>query len=743
MLSQQELAEEVRVKALHALGILDTAQEDRFDRYTRLAAATFGVPIALISLVDTDRQWFKSGIGVDVCETPRSIAFCSHAVALDDLLVVPDTLLDERFATNPGVLGAPHVRFYAGQPVHSLDGQPLGTLCIADTRPRQLDEAGRRMLYDLAQLVQDELNRHVLVAARDAAQHALRELNVQLEQRVEERTRALHAQNRRIRTIIDSSIAVFIGMDEAGTVSDWNPAAERLFGWSRDEAFGQPLTTLIVPPRFRAAHDAGFARFLATGEGRVLNQRLELPAMTRAGTERMVEMAINAFRVDGDLFVGAFMHDISDRLAAEQALRQEQELLDAVLESVDVGVVACDAAGRMTLFNREAREFHGLDADSAGIVDGSVHEDLFEADGVTPMPEGENPLARARRGERVKDVPMVIAPKNARARRVLVSGRALHGPGGEGIGAVVALKDVSELAESRARAVESEEWLRTIADNVPALIAYLDTGLRYRFANQRYQEWFGVRRENMLGKTVPDAMGEAFYAPRRAALERCLAGHGSALEIEEERRGHKRVISATYLPHLRDGVVQGIYVLCTDATSAREYERQLHALAHSDHLTGLPNRRSYEERLVQAIARSRRSATPLALAYLDVDHFKQINDSLGHAVGDSVLREFARRLAATVRSTDTVARLAGDEFVIVLEQVGSPLECERIARKLLDAMRPPFQVDGRALAVTSSIGFAWSAHPDLAALAHSADEALYQSKRAGRDTASVLVADRH
>jgi hypothetical protein len=144
-----------------------------------------------------------------------------------------------------------------------------------------------------------------------------------------------------------------------------------------------------------------------------------------------------------------------------------------------------------------------------------------------------------------------------------------------------------------------------------------------------------VKSADMLGKTVPEAMGEAFFAPRRAALERCLAGHASALEIEEERRGRRRVISTTYLPHVRDGMVQGIYVLSTDATSAREYERQLHALAHSDHLTGLPNRRSFEERLVQAIARARRSAMAMALVYLDVDHFKQINDSLGHASGDA------------------------------------------------------------------------------------------------------------
>jgi diguanylate cyclase (GGDEF)-like protein/PAS domain S-box-containing protein len=632
MLSQQELAEEERIKALHALGVLDTPREDRFDRFTRLAVASFGVPISLVSLVDTDRQWFKSCIGLELPGSPRSIAICSHVVALDDMLVVPDTRLDERFAANPLVTGAPGIRFYAGQPVRSLDGQPLGTLCIIDIRPRELDDAGRRMLRDLAQLVQDELNRGVLVAARDAAQKALLDMNTQLERRVEERTRELQAN--------------YIALEQ----------------------------------------------------------------------------------------------EIQERMATKLALRQKQVLLDAVLESVDVAVVACDADGRLTLFNREAREFHGLDVASVPMADWPAYYRLFQEDGSTPLTEADLPLGRALRGEALQDVAMMIAPEGGKPRRVLVGGRALTGANGEALGAVVAMKDVSELAASRARALESEERLRTIADNVPALIAYLDTGLRYRFANDRYREWFGVRSEDMLGKTILEAMGEAFYAPRRAALERCLSGHGAYLEIEEERRGRKRVISTTYLPHLRDGKVQGIYVLSTDATSSREYERQLHALAHSDHLTGLPNRRSYEERLVQALARARRSATPLALAYLDVDHFKQINDTLGHATGDAVLREFGRRLQAAVRVTDTVARLAGDEFVIVLEQVGSPLECRRIGDKLLEALRAPFEVEGKTLQVTASIGFAWSAYPEQARLAQSADEALYQSKREGRNSASVLAA---
>jgi diguanylate cyclase (GGDEF)-like protein/PAS domain S-box-containing protein len=741
MLSQQELAEQERIKALCALNLLDTPAEDRFDRFTRIAASAFNVPIALVSLIDCERQWFKSRVGMDTCETPRDMAFCSHAMALDDMLVVPDTHLDERFVHNALVLGEPGIRFYAGQPVHSVDGQPLGTLCIIDRVPRAFGDGERRMLRDLGQLVETEINRDVLVQARDAAQQALRDVNVALERRVEARTRDLHFSEARVRTIIDRTISAFVGIDDGGRVQEWNPAAQNLFGWTPAEIVGREFSALIVPERHRAAHEAGFARFLQTGEATVLDRLMELPVLTRDGTERTVEMTINAFRIDGRLCVNAFMLDISERAAAREALRQKQVLLDAVLESVDVGVVACNAEGAITVFNRATRELCGLDPDAATPSRRDIDYQLCADDGVTPLTADAVPLLRALRGETVDDMPMVIRPSEGPPRHVLGSGRALKGSGGEPLGAVVALKDVTELMDSRARVVESEEWLRTIADNVPALIAYVDTGLRYRFANLRYQEWFGVPCKAMLGKTVLEAMGEEFFAPRRVALESCLAGNASHVEIEEERRGRRRVISACYLPHVRDGAVQGAYVLATDATSAREYERQLHTLAHSDHLTGLPNRRSYEDRLAQAVSRAKRGAQALALAYLDIDHFKHINDTLGHAVGDGVLCEFSRRLSGAVRISDTVARLAGDEFVILLEQVGSPLECERIAAKLLEAIRAPFIVGNHTLRVSASIGIVWSPHPDAGTLTQGADAALYRSKDAGRDSATVTVVD--
>ena len=150
--------EDRRLRALHDLGILDTPAEARFDRYTERASSLLDMPVALVSLVDADRQWFKSAHGLDITETPRDVSFCAHAI-LDgsEVFQVPDALDDERFADNPAVSGDPRVRFYAGAPLELSDGSTVGTLCVIDYRPRFLSEEQLRGLRDLAQLVADEL----------------------------------------------------------------------------------------------------------------------------------------------------------------------------------------------------------------------------------------------------------------------------------------------------------------------------------------------------------------------------------------------------------------------------------------------------------------------------------------------------------------------------------------------------------------------------------------------------------
>jgi len=149
--------EEKRISSLHALGVLDTPPEERFDRHTRIAATALDMPVALVTLVDRERQWFKSRHGLDIVETPRDMSFCAHSILHEEPLIVTDALNDDRFAENPVVTGGPRVRFYCGVPLRLSDGSRVGTLCIGDHKPRDLSVAQLDLLKDIARLVEQEL----------------------------------------------------------------------------------------------------------------------------------------------------------------------------------------------------------------------------------------------------------------------------------------------------------------------------------------------------------------------------------------------------------------------------------------------------------------------------------------------------------------------------------------------------------------------------------------------------------
>jgi len=150
-------SEESRIATLRLLNILDTEPEERFDRLTRMAKRLFSVPIAQVTLVDSDRQWFKSSVGVDALETPRDISFCAHAILGEGIMLVPDARDDERFVDNPLVLGDPNIRFYAGCPL-KVGEESLGTLCLIDDRPRAFGDEELQLLRDLAEMAEQELS---------------------------------------------------------------------------------------------------------------------------------------------------------------------------------------------------------------------------------------------------------------------------------------------------------------------------------------------------------------------------------------------------------------------------------------------------------------------------------------------------------------------------------------------------------------------------------------------------------
>jgi diguanylate cyclase (GGDEF)-like protein/PAS domain S-box-containing protein len=297
-------------------------------------------------------------------------------------------------------------------------------------------------------------------------------------------------------------------------------------------------------------------------------------------------------------------------------------------------------------------------------------------------------------------------------------------------------QDIAALKEAQQRQAQVERQLRAIADNLPVLIAYLDRDERYVFVNATFRDWYGVDPASVVGRTMAQALAAEHHESQRSFLQRALAGERVQADLDLVAPQGTRHLQNVYIPDIQaDGSVAGIYTLSTDVTALKQVEQRLSRLARVDALTGLPNRRQLQERLAEAVARASRMRQPLALMFLDVDHFKSINDRAGHSTGDAVLREFGHRLRLAVRITDVVARFAGDEFVVLLEGLHAPQEAGLVAEKIVTSMRRPFVINGAPLQVTTSVGVAYCVRAGPhSPLMGSADEALYEAKAAGRNT---------
>lgn len=292
-----------------------------------------------------------------------------------------------------------------------------------------------------------------------------------------------------------------------------------------------------------------------------------------------------------------------------------------------------------------------------------------------------------------------------------------------------------DLLAARDESARVARRLRTIADGLPAAIAYVDASQRYVFCNSFYRNFPDVDVERMLGRSIREVLGERFYLSIETEVKATLEGTHSVFERDLFFGTQERHLKFDYTPDFdTNGSVVGFYIMTLDVTDAKNIEAALSAQARLDTLTRLPNRIQVYERLTEALARSRRSSIPTGCLYLDIDHFKAINDTLGHSGGDEALRQFGARLQSCVRETDMVSRLAGDEFVIVLEGIGQPEGATVVAEKIIEAMQAPFIIQDTERTVSTSIGIAVSDTTQESAdgLLHRADVALYRAKREGR-----------
>lgn len=625
--------ENERLNVLHALNLLDTPPEEVFDRITRLVARVLDVPIALVSLVDTDRQWFKSRVGLDAIETPRELAFCAHAIVQTSPMIVPDATLDERFADNALVTSNPNIRFYAGVPLRSVSGLSIGTLCAIDSKPRKLNADEINILIDLAAVISKEVQmREAMILSQATSELA---------------KKAVETIEARFRTVFErAGVGIALVAPDGGWLRV-NDALCQIVGYSQDELVKLTFQDITHPDDLDS--DLYLLRQLIDDE--IDRYQLEKRYITKSGNTIWIQLIVTKqMSPQGELeYLVSIIKDIQERKEAEASLAELRKDLEARVET------------------------------------------------------------------RTKDLRL--------ANEMLSSFMAQQ------------LQSEQELRKREAE-------LQMVLQNANDAYVCIDHNGVIRDWNQQAEQTFGWSSQEAIGRRldemiIPVTMREA----HRAGLRHYLAtGELNVLNRRKELTAVRR--DGTLLPvevRVSPLSIDGKTIFSAflhDITERKQVEAIREHEATHDPLTGLLNRRGMFDLLSQAIARVKRTRTSLALLFIDLDGFKQINDRYGHDAGDAVLREVAARLQASIRQTDTAVRLGGDEFTVILENIkhGIP-DANMLAQKILETLQYPIQLDSVTATISASIGISMHQPDDEKSadqLVSAADSAMYTAKRAGK-----------
>ncbi len=297
----------LRLDTLHRLALLDSPPEASFDRLTRLTSRFLNTPIAYFAVFDSSRFFFKSEVGLPpplslTRELAISYSLCQYVVASGKPLVIEDTRLHP-LSAGSYLVQEYQVISYIGIPL-TANGQVLGTFTVMDGQPRAWTTVELDTLSDIVSMVTTEIELRGELYERSRTELALRESEDYLN------------------SVLELSLDAFVTMDAEGMVTRWNGQAEAMFGWTAAEAIGQSLGSMIVPPRYRAAHGAGVNRFLATAESKILNRRIQISGVDRTGREFPIELEVTAIHGKDRPTFSAFLRDITERQRAEDELRQ-------------------------------------------------------------------------------------------------------------------------------------------------------------------------------------------------------------------------------------------------------------------------------------------------------------------------------------------------------------------------------------------------------------------------------------
>jgi diguanylate cyclase (GGDEF)-like protein/PAS domain S-box-containing protein len=511
-----------------------------------------------------------------------------------------------------------------------------------------------------------------------------------------------------------------------GEILEVNTSWERLFGVARSEAVGAELGRLGLVGD--AAHHEDMRRRLAAREH---IREVDAPYVTRAGQTVYVRFSGQVLDLHGEPTIVSTFVDVTERRRAEAQVRESRERFVKIFQSSPLPIVISRREDGANLEVNDAwcQTFGYSREEAIGRTSRELGLWLSEEDRARFL----EPLFR---GAPVRDAEARLRRRSGEVIDVVLSADVFELDGEPRVATCV--MDITDRKRAERHLRESERRFRDFAAAAGEFVWELDAERRFTFVSDRVEQVLGYRPQDLLGRTPYELMppGE----PER--VREWEAGHPTADGSfrNMETRAITRAGASVWLQMSgvavfdADGTRIGLRGTALDITERKIAAQRIEDLATRDPLTGLPNRLLLVDRLQQGIAAATRTGESLAVMFVDLDHFKRINDTLGHHVGDGLLKEVSRRLSAVIRKGDTLARIGGDEFVVVLEGLKSSVDASQVAQKVLASLAQPCEVDGHYLTTAGSVGISLCPADgvDVPTLMRHADTAMYAAKSGGR-----------
>jgi Amt family ammonium transporter len=539
---------------------------------------------------------------------------------------------------------------------------------------------------------------------------------------------ALAESEAQFRTLAESTLS-YIAIVQDRTVRYLNPAGERLLGMNAGD-----LTPEMVAGLFREPYrEIALGEVLESG-GRGLPTRGVTSLSLPGGMTRWVDLSAVTIDYAGRPAVLMTGMDVTERRLSEQETARAEAKYRTIFENAPVGIFQTDASGRYLSLNPRLASIFGFSSVAEMQDEVLTLQERF----LTPPRAVVRALRRLAAGGRVEDFETLALRRDGQVFWIQASGRALFDEAGNITGYEGFVSDITERKLYQEELKAQKTYFQQLFESSPQAVVIVDEGDAISDVNAVFTRVFGYTAHEAKGRTIqelivpPHLVGESHQL-----VDRVLDGEHIHKETTRRRKDGSTIHVAIHgCPIQILGSHNGAYYIYNDITEQKSAEEQLIFQAFHDHLTGLPNRALFMDRLSRAMQRSRqRSGYLFAVLYLDIDRFKVVNDSLGHTQGDQIIRAVGTMVRECVRGVDTVSRIGGDEFAVLLDDIATGREAVEVAKKIQSQVRRGLDLGDNRVHVTASIGIVLGNHaydqPEF--LLRDADIAMYRAKQMGKD----------